>query len=80
MDRISMRTYTNKGETSIFLARYDMKIISLGDFLVKNLLLDIIISFIQTKLIEEPPKDNKEDSNTLAMFFKSLIFISYILI
>lgn len=75
-----MRIYTNKGETSIFLARYDMKIISLGDFLVKNLLLDIIISFIQTKLIEELPKDNKEDSEYLAMFFKSLIFISYILI
>lgn len=80
MDCISMRIYTNKGETSIFLARYDMKIISLGDFLVKNLLLDIIISFIQTKLIEELPKDNKEDSEYLAMFFKSLIFISYILI
>ena len=48
MDCISMRIYTNKRETSIFLARYDMKIISLGDFLVKNLLLDIIISFIQT--------------------------------
>ena len=70
MDRISMRTYTNKRETSIFLARYDMKIISLGDFLVKILLLDIIIIFIHTKLIEEPPKDNKEDSEYLGYVFK----------
>lgn len=70
MDCISMRIYANKGETSIFLTRYDTKVISLGYLLVKNLLLDIIISFIQAKLIEEPPKDNQEDSKYLGYVFK----------
>ena len=65
-----MRIYANKGETSIFLTRYDTKVISLGYFLVKNLLLDIIISFIQAKLIEKPPKDNEEDSEHLGYVFK----------
>ena len=70
MDCISMRIYANKGETSIFLTRYDTKVISLGYFLVKNLFRDIIISFIQAKLIEEPPKDNEEDSEHLGYVFK----------
>lgn len=70
-----MRIYANKGETSIFLTRYDTKVISLGYFLVKNLLLDIIISFIQAKLIEEPPKDNQEDSEYLGYVLKSLISV-----
>lgn len=66
-----MRIYPDKGETSIFLTRYDTKVISLGYFLVKNLLLDIIIiSFIQAKLIEKPPKDNEEDSEHLGYVFK----------
>ena len=64
-----MRIYTNKRETSIFLARNNTKYISLGYFLVKNLLLYIIICFIQAKLIEEPPKDNKEDSKYLGYVF-----------